>query len=64
MPITGEKLDGKKSYKLILPYFTTTAISPEEINSEGERQLKVFYNAVRTFRLILFWPCKIRLGDN
>ncbi len=46
MPLTGAPLDGKQSYKLILPYFTTSAITPEEINQEGERQLKLFYNEV------------------
>eukprot|EP00794_Sanderia_malayensis_P004766 gene4766-5393_t len=44
MPITNAPLSGKASYKLILPYFTTSAITPEEINKEGERQLKLFYS--------------------
>ena len=43
---TGEKLNGAESYKLILSYFTTTDISPEDIFAEGERQLKFFYDQV------------------
>ena len=49
MPLTGAILSGKDSYKKILYYFTTTDISPEEINIEGERQLKLFYNQVRRY---------------
>lgn len=43
---SGERLNGTESYKLILSYFTTTDISPDEILAEGERQLKFFYNEV------------------
>ncbi|XP_068748355.1 uncharacterized protein [Montipora capricornis] len=43
---TGETLNGTESYKMILSYFTTTDISPEEILAEGERQLKFFYDEV------------------
>ena len=46
MPITGTPLNGKDTYKKLLRYFTTTDISPEMINIEGERQLKSFYNQV------------------
>ena len=45
---TGEPLNGTESYKLILSYFTTTDISPEEIFAEGEKQLKYFYDQVIT----------------
>ena len=43
---TGERLNGTESYKLILSYFTTTDISPEEIFDEGKKQLKIFYDQV------------------
>lgn len=43
---TGEKLNGKESYKMILSYFTTTDISPEDIFAEGKRQLDFFYGQV------------------
>ena len=43
---TGEPLNGSESYKLILSYFTTTDISPEEIFQEGKKQLKFFYDQV------------------
>ncbi|XP_065654037.1 uncharacterized protein LOC100201250 [Hydra vulgaris] len=41
---TGEKLDGKKSYKMILPYFTTTnRYSPEDINELGLNQTNILF---------------------
>lgn len=43
---TGEPLNGSESYKLILSYFTTTDISPEQIFAEGKKQLKFFYDQV------------------
>lgn len=43
---TGEPLNGTESYKLIVSYFTTTDISPEEIYKEGEKQLEYFYDQV------------------
>ena len=46
---TGERLKGTESYKLILSYFTTTDISPEEIFVEGKKQLKFFYDQVIIF---------------
>ena len=46
MPLTGASLSGKDTYKKILYYFTTNDISPEQINSEGEKQLNFFYNQV------------------
>lgn len=42
----GEPLNGTESYKLIVSYFTTTDISPEEIHVEGQKQLKDFYDQV------------------
>jgi len=44
MPLTGAPLSGKDTYKKILYYFTTSDISPEQINTEGEKQLSFFYN--------------------
>lgn len=43
---SGEPLNGTESYKLILSYFTTTDISPEDIFAEGKKQLKFFYDQV------------------
>ena len=43
---TGEKLNGKETYKKILSYFTTTDISAEQIYEEGRRQLDYFYSEV------------------
>lgn len=43
---SGERLNGTESYKLILSYFTTTDILPDEILAEGETQLKFFYKEV------------------
>ena len=48
---TGEPLNGTESYKLIVSYFTTTDISPEEIYLEGKRQLKYFYDQVHVIDL-------------
>lgn len=50
---TGEPLNGTESYKLILSYFTTTDISPEEIFDEGKKQLKFFYDQVGLANVIL-----------
>ena len=56
MPLTGAPLSGKDTYKKILYYFTTSDISPEQINTEGEKQLNFFYNQVNR------WLCRgIRL---
>ena len=42
---TGEKLDGKKSYAMILPYFTTTKrYSAEDINELGLKQTKILFS--------------------
>lgn len=50
---TGEPLNGAESYKLIVSYFTTTDISPEEIYAEGKRQLKYFYDQVIGLKKLL-----------
>ncbi|XP_048583991.1 uncharacterized protein LOC5513994 [Nematostella vectensis] len=44
----GDKLDGRKAYKMILPYFTTTDMSPDEIHQLGWDMLgKLYPEAVR-----------------
>ncbi|EDO31412.1 predicted protein [Nematostella vectensis] len=43
---TGEPLNGTQTYRMILSYFTTTDISPEEIYEEGKKQLDSFYSEV------------------
>ncbi len=47
LPITGGKLNGKENYKHILPYFTTSDITPDEINEIGQKILAVLYPQVR-----------------
>ncbi len=49
LPITNEILDGKKSYKNILPYFTTSEITPERVNEIGQQRLKALYPEVWIF---------------
>ena len=46
LPITNEILDGRKSYKNILPYFTTSDITPERINEIGKERLNALYPQV------------------
>ena len=43
---TGETLDGKKAYESILPYFTTTSLSPDEIHQLGNEMLAKLYPEV------------------
>ena len=38
---TGERLKGKRTYRMILSYFTTTDITPDEIFKEGREQLDI-----------------------
>ena len=41
---TGEKLSGKKTYEMILPYYTTTSeYTAKNIQDIGEKQLKYLY---------------------
>lgn len=44
---SGELIDGKKSYRVILDYFTTIDISPKETNAIGYSLLKEVYPKVR-----------------
>ena len=43
---TGERLDGRQSYKNIVSYFTTVNISVEEIFNKGKKQNTLFYKEV------------------
>ncbi|XP_046857376.1 uncharacterized protein LOC124450775 isoform X2 [Xenia sp. Carnegie-2017] len=45
-PITNTIIDGKKSYKDILAYFTTSDITPERVNEIGHERLNVLYPQV------------------
>ena len=40
---TGEQLSGKKAYEMILPYFTTNSMTPDEINKLGRSMLDALY---------------------
>lgn len=43
---TGEMLDGKRAYSMILPYYTTNDMSPDEVYQLGYEQLKKLYPQV------------------
>ena len=40
---TGEQLSGKKAYEMILPYFTTNSMTPDEIHTLGWSMLNSLY---------------------
>ena len=40
---TGESLNGKRAYEMMLPYFTTVEMTPDEVYSLGERMLGQLY---------------------
>ena len=42
LPGTGRELRGTDTYRMILSYFTTFDISPDDINKEGNKQLTVY----------------------
>ena len=46
LPITNGILSGKETYRNILPYFTTSNISPERVNEIGQQRLKALYPQV------------------
>ena len=46
---TGEMLDGKKAYAMIMPYFTTNEMTPDEVNKLGYEQLNKLYPQVKCF---------------
>jgi len=50
---TGEKLDGKKAYSMILPYFTTNEMTPDDVYKLGNKQLKILYPVVSTTLFLL-----------
>ena len=39
LPGTRQTLNGKETYRMILSYFTTTSITPEDVYQEGVKQL-------------------------
>ena len=43
----GEKLDGKKAYTMIMPYFTTTSTTPDQVHELGKEMLAKLYPQVR-----------------
>ena len=45
---TGQRLNGKDTYKVILSYFTTFNITPEEIYNKGQEQVDLFIPKVST----------------
>ena len=45
---TGQKLDGKKAYSMIMPYFTTNEMTPDQVNKLGHDQLKKLYAQVNS----------------
>ena len=49
LPLTNKVLDGKNAYKNMLPYFTTSDKTPEEVNKIGEDRLKVLYPQVNIY---------------
>ena len=44
---TGELLNGTKSYKQIVSYFTTNTMTPDDIHELGYKMLKELYPQVR-----------------
>ncbi|XP_020917030.1 uncharacterized protein LOC110254389 isoform X2 [Exaiptasia diaphana] len=42
LPGTGKRLDGKETYRVIMSYFTTSDITPEQVYKEGLKQLNIF----------------------
>ena len=50
---TGDKLDGKKTYAMILPYFTTNDMTPIQVQDVGKEQLAKLYPLVSTMLLSL-----------
>lgn len=44
---TSEMLDGKRAYSMILPYYTTNDMSPDEVYRLGYEQLNKLYPQVR-----------------
>lgn len=47
LPITNALLNGKELYKLIMPRYTTTDLTPDRVYEEGIEQLNKLYPEVR-----------------
>lgn len=43
---TGEILNGSKSYEMIMSYFTTNSLTPNEVNILGRKQLEKLFPQV------------------
>ena len=59
---TGERLNGRKSYKRILSYFTTTDISGRELMKKGKEQQSLFYEQVN-YKNSLYMKVMISIPD-
>ncbi|KAK3717884.1 hypothetical protein QZH41_014888, partial [Actinostola sp. cb2023] len=46
LPLTDRVLDGKKSYEMIMSYFTTNDMTPDEVNKLGWEMLNKLYPKV------------------
>ena len=49
LPIGSQKIDGNKSYELILGYFTTKDISPDDVHKLGWKMVNSLYPEVCPF---------------
>jgi hypothetical protein len=55
LPITGQPFSGKENYKNILPFFTTSDITPDEIYKIGQESLAALYPQVRRTWTSIFY---------
>ena len=46
LPLTDKVLDGKKAYAMIMPYFTTNDMTPDQVNKLGYEMLDKLYPKV------------------
>ena len=46
LPYTDKDLDGKQAYSMIMPYFTTNEMKPQEVHDLGYEQLNKLYPEV------------------
>ena len=49
LPLTDRVLDGKKSYEMIMSYFTTNDMTPDEVHQLGWEMLNKLYPKVRWY---------------
>lgn len=54
LPLTDQVLNGKKSYGMIMPYFTTNNMTPIEVNKLGYEMLDKLYPKVNNSTLSVF----------